>query len=559
MLRVVAFIFCLIASAAQAQVTPGTSPLSIAKGGTAASTAATAFANIVQPGVDTNVLNTVTANYPIATTDCGKTVQAGTGSTGQFTVTLPAVSGFAANCTVTVKNGDTYPAGRGKLLSGFPADLNSVLYPLQSLTVKIVNGAWATTINPGRWKNPTTVTWHVDITGSDSNDGLAAGAGNALADAQTANTRAVYQSDTQGTTPIIAMACSQTHTVALNMGGTLLGNNLLQVSPDGNCAFTWTNAGPCIAVGDLAELNINLLAFGSSGGATFGCNTADATSSGNILLHNTVVLDLEGTPVWKPGGPNDNFLFCDGPCEYTIANGVTQATAVTGNYIINMSQGGKGTQSGTISASASGSLTGIYFLYDALLSLGTPNGTGWASIGTSKVYGHATLINNGISPTGGIALDPSGVNCVSLTAACASQSASTGVANAGSPTGNSTIAAKMMGLGSTCAITPLQSGKVLISFNFTHANAAVTTDTLQTMRGTGTAPANGVASTGTAVGNARLLFEPSGTANMQHSLSYLVTGLTVGTAEWFDFALTSGSNTNSATVAAVDCSLQEVP
>jgi hypothetical protein len=368
------------------------------------------------PSVDANGLNLQAANYAITSTDCGKTVASGGGF---FTVTLPAVAGFDPKCTVNVKNTDTYPGGRGKQLIGFPADLGPILWPLQSTTVKIINGAWATTHNPGRWKNPTTVIWHVDKTnGSNSNDGLAAGAGAALLDAQTANTRIVYQSDTQGTTPVIAMACGQTHTAQLNMGGTPVGTNLIQLSPDGNCSFTWTNAGPCISIGDLAELDLNLIAFGGSGSATFGCNISNAAFNGNIYLHNDVVLDVEGTPVWNPAGANDNFLFCDGMCQFTVANGITQATAAGGNYVINRSAGGHGTQSGVISASASGSAIGVYFLFNAMLVLGTPNGAGWASLGSSKVYCHATLVNNGVTPSGGVVVGASGVNCASLTASC---------------------------------------------------------------------------------------------------------------------------------------------
>ena len=99
-------------------------------------------------GVDANLPWPVTSNTTIAAKYCGGTVLAGTGSTGQFTLTLPAVTGFPSNCSVLIKNGDTT---NGKILSGFPSDLNSILYPQQSLGVKIVNGAWQTFYNPGRW------------------------------------------------------------------------------------------------------------------------------------------------------------------------------------------------------------------------------------------------------------------------------------------------------------------------------------------------------------------------------------------------------------------------
>src|ERR1022692_4798351 len=77
-------------------------------------------------GVDTNVVNTQVAGYSIANTDCGKTIQAGTGSTGSFTLTLPAVTGFPTNCSVLIKNGDTAAI---KTLSGFPADVSTTLQP----------------------------------------------------------------------------------------------------------------------------------------------------------------------------------------------------------------------------------------------------------------------------------------------------------------------------------------------------------------------------------------------------------------------------------------------
>src|SRR5262249_3277946 len=43
-----------------------------------------------------------TANDTILNTDCYKTVQEGTGSSGFFTVTFPSVSGFPTDCVVDV-------------------------------------------------------------------------------------------------------------------------------------------------------------------------------------------------------------------------------------------------------------------------------------------------------------------------------------------------------------------------------------------------------------------------------------------------------------------------
>jgi hypothetical protein len=373
---------------------------------------------VTAPGILTGILRSATTTDTILTTDCGGTAQEGTGSTGIFTVTLPSVSGFDSRCQIDVVNGDT---GRGKILSGFPSTMTSsgMLWPGQKVRLSIVNGAWTAT-NPGRWKNPSTQTVHVDKTnGNNANDGLASGAGNAVQDAQHAWTNIAYLWDTQGTVPIIAIACGQTHTTQYGPGGTILGSNLVQMSPDGNCAASMSNALPCIDISDLSELDLNETFYGSSGVINLACNQNNAASSGNIYLHNAVVLDNEGTTNWTPAGNNDNFLFCDGPCEFTIANGMTQLGAGGGNYAINMSEGGKGTQSGTINASGSGGLTGVYNVFGgALLIIGTPTGSGWSSIGTSKIYGHGTVVTNGITPAGGFSVGASGVGCTSLTSNC---------------------------------------------------------------------------------------------------------------------------------------------
>jgi hypothetical protein len=130
-------------------------------------------------GISVNAVNARTSNYTVAPLDCGNLIQAGTGSTGKITITLPSVSGFAPTCSVIVTNGDT---ARGKILSGFPAGTPNVLFPLQSITVKIVNGAWAVIVKPGRWKLPGPTTIYVDNTGSNTvNDGLAPGSAGAFA------------------------------------------------------------------------------------------------------------------------------------------------------------------------------------------------------------------------------------------------------------------------------------------------------------------------------------------------------------------------------------------
>lgn len=145
-------------------------------------------------GVDTNTLRSVVANDTLLNTDCGKTLQLGTGSTGQFTETLPSVSGFATTCKVTVVNGDT---GRGKKLSGFPANVGAVLWPLQTVVVEIINGAWAAPQISGRYVTTNATVFVDNGAGNDANDCLASGVG-ACATSTQAMTNIAKYFDNQG-------------------------------------------------------------------------------------------------------------------------------------------------------------------------------------------------------------------------------------------------------------------------------------------------------------------------------------------------------------------------
>jgi hypothetical protein len=138
-------------------------------------------------GVDANLPWPVTANTTIAAKYCGGTVLAGTGSTGQFTLTLPAVTGFPSNCSVLIKNGDST---NGKILSGFPSDLYAILWPKQSVGVKIVNGAWHSFYNPGAWLVPAGgAQLYASPTGVDTNDGLTSATPRTLAGACSARSQ----------------------------------------------------------------------------------------------------------------------------------------------------------------------------------------------------------------------------------------------------------------------------------------------------------------------------------------------------------------------------------
>jgi hypothetical protein len=216
-------------------------------------------------GVDTNAVVVVTSNTTVNATHCGKTIEAGTGSTGFFTLTLPGISGLPTNCVAVIKNGDT---ARGKLLSGFPSDIPNILWPSQTLKIGIVNGAWATLKPQGRWLAQSQIVLNTNHgSGSDTNnDCLGTGSG-ACATLAGAIAILTNQIDCGGNTPHVSNAASETFTENVVVLGPPCGGghtNLIQFDGNGS---TWQPSG-VNGVGltcfDLAMCIVNNFAFTSS-------------------------------------------------------------------------------------------------------------------------------------------------------------------------------------------------------------------------------------------------------------------------------------------------------
>jgi hypothetical protein len=95
------------------------------------------------------------------------------------------------------------------------------------------------------------------------------------------------------------------------------------------------------------------------------------------------------------------------------------------------------------------------------------------------------------------------------------------------------------------AFTPKSTGTVLIVFSGTANNTTSGSGIrAQLYYGTGTAPVNAAATTGTACGGRPTLVTTAATAQVSFNLVCIATGLTIGTAYWFDAAgspLTSGT------------------
>jgi hypothetical protein len=126
------------------------------------------------------------------------------------------------------------------------------------------------------------------------------------------------------------------------------------------------------------------------------------------------------------------------------------------------------------------------------------------------------------------------------------------------PAATTSATAVMMGLGSTIAFTPNQSTRLLIIISGQMGNTvAGDVVTAQLRYGTGTAPANGVAVTGTQIAGSQTITSVSAGQRSGLCLTCILPGLSIGTAYWFDLALniTTGG---SGSVTGVNCSIAEI-
>lgn len=126
----------------------------------------------------------------------------------------------------------------------------------------------------------------------------------------------------------------------------------------------------------------------------------------------------------------------------------------------------------------------------------------------------------------------------------------------GDPTGTTSATAVMMGLAGT--ITPTTGIRAHFAAMGQMANSVISDGaTVQLRYGTGTAPTNGAAVTGTQVGAAQTMTSLVAAMRSGFSIGGSVSGLAPGTAYWFDIAILAVT-AGTATVTGVTLDAYEM-
>jgi len=128
-----------------------------------------------------------------------------------------------------------------------------------------------------------------------------------------------------------------------------------------------------------------------------------------------------------------------------------------------------------------------------------------------------------------------------------------------SPGGTTSTTGVMMGLGASCKLTPATTGRIRFTIvgNVTNNNTSKTT--FVTGRyGTGTAPSNGAALTGTLFNNGvTSTTTAAGSPASIFTLEGIISGLSVGTQVWYDVSVATNDAATTSSIANLTCLAQE--
>ena len=362
--------------------------------------------------------------------------------------------------------------------------------------------------------------------------------------------------------------------VALAYGGT---NNNLTPSAGG---IVWSDASKLNVLAGTATPAQCLLS-GASAAPTWGsCTGAAAVSSvtdsgaGTTTISPTtgavvVAVNLSNANTWAAVQKFTNSDLCllgssTGCTTFTSANaGATNYTvtfpAITGTLPL---LGASQTFSGTDTFSGTLNVSGTLQYGGAAVSFGGGFSTSAALAITAGTTGQLAYWSSGTAVGGeniATALTAgAGISITGTTNATIAQSLSNATLQA-TPANESTTSPSlvMAGFGSSCKITPVYSGRVnfQIMGNIYNNTTGAAAEAIAAY-GTGTAPSNGAAISGTTVGNYAVNQTLIANAKVPFSIGGIVTGLSTGTQIWLDAQINAVTG-GAAILANMSCSAFE--
>ncbi len=180
----------------------------------------------------------------------------------------------------------------------------------------------------------------------------------------------------------------------------------------------------------------------------------------------------------------------------------------------------------------------------------------WSVLAPGTAGQHLSTGGAGSTPSWATSVTPSGTPTVGQNAYWTGATVIQGLTPASvqtgslSPTGTASTTGVMMGLGLTGAtITPAATGRVHFTIGGSLSNTTTSAVTVGLRFGTGTAPSNAGAPTGTQIGAVFKGNPEAASAFVPFTAVGIVTGLTLGTAVWFDADVLVGSGTGTIIVA----------
>jgi hypothetical protein len=510
--------------------------------------------------------NAQLSNYTAVTSDCGKRIVFNV--TAQVTLTLGAGSGYPANCDITVSNVGYYNGpgtARGVILSvsglAMP-DQGNALYPGQT-TVFSSNGASSAWIETGYtqrqlWKPQNKVTFYVDCSaGSNTaSDGLGTGSGANLTLAESYFRLTNFVDYSNGAAQAVLSSTGNCPAGdGIHMAGPLVG-------AAGGAAFVWNGNGTttvnasggsnCAALFNAAWIEI----------ININCQSADSTGCFTVSWGARIFFAAPASTC-NPGTGN-GFSAIDTGSKIEFFNtgyNFGSASGLSGVNINLSAQNG-----GQIIFDAAETVTFLGNTTFSNVDLIAANGGQILLAGTTFNTGGFTINGLRFECFGwsilGVGTNPNSVipggsngsvgpDCEFSGGALARSSFRS--LSAGSLSGISSTSYKMLGLAGS--ITPTVSGNVLfqIAAEWFTGSAGDRCSALLAY-GTGAAPSNGAAATGTTIGNA-LRVGYIGDYSTLPMVGY-VTGLTPNTTYWFDLQIKS-LNGGSCNLGAVNAEATE--